>query len=215
MTFDVTLTFDNGPEPEVMPHILITLNRCELLSTFFVLGHKLLLPGRRELVQRAVGEGHWVGNHTFTHSVPLGLCTGLDVAEAEIGRTQALLADLSDGRRLFRPFGDEGQIGPHLLSETTLKFLKAGRYTLVLWNVVPRDWERPQDWPEHALVECRQRPWSLVVLHDLPTGAMGQLERFIGLVRNEGGRFRQAFPPDCVPLQSGRQVLPIAHLVSR
>ena len=41
-----------------------------------------------------------------------------------------------------------------------------------------------------------------------------QLERFVGLVRNEGGRFRQASPPDCVPLQSGREVLPLAHIVS-
>ena len=41
-----------------------------------------------------------------------------------------------------------------------------------------------------------------MVLHDLPTGAMAHLDRFIGLVADRGGRMRR-FPPDCMPMVDG------------
>ena len=47
------------------------------------------------------------------------------------------------------------------------------------------------------------------MLHDLPTGAMRQLDRFLDAVEAKGGRIRQDFPPDCVPIREGEVVLPI------
>ena len=44
---EVTLTFDNGPEPAVTPRVLEVLSRFDLRSTFFVLGSKLADPERR------------------------------------------------------------------------------------------------------------------------------------------------------------------------
>ena len=210
----VTLTFDNGPEPEVTPAVLGTLARRQVPSTFFVLGHKIASPERRALAERAHAEGHWIGNHTYNHKLPFGECGADDPSEPEIGRTQSLLGHLTHPQRLFRPFGKGGQLGPHLLNPAALAYLKAGRYTCVLWNAIPRDWENPAGWVDLALAQCRAQPWSLVVLHDLPTGAMAKLDEFIGRVLDEGGRFRQDFPEDCVPLQSGRETLPLAGLVA-
>jgi peptidoglycan/xylan/chitin deacetylase (PgdA/CDA1 family) len=59
--FDLTLTFDNGPEPDITGAVLDTLARHGLKSTFFVLGHKLAQPERRRLAERAHAEGHWIG----------------------------------------------------------------------------------------------------------------------------------------------------------
>src|SRR6185295_9075586 len=70
--FDVTLTFDNGPEPDVTPRVLDILKAHDIRTTFFVIGEKLADPARRRLAVRAHDEGHWIGNHTFTHTVPLG-----------------------------------------------------------------------------------------------------------------------------------------------
>jgi hypothetical protein len=53
-----------------------------------------------------------------------------------------------------------------------------------------------------------------MVLHDLPSGAMDHLERFIDRAGNAGARFRQEFPPDCVPIRSGEIALPIESYVS-
>jgi peptidoglycan-N-acetylglucosamine deacetylase len=47
-------------------------------------------------------------------------------------------------------------------------------------------------------------PWSVVVLHDLPTGAMLNLERFIGRLHDVGAEIVQDFPPQCVPILRGR-----------
>lgn len=211
---DVTLTFDNGPEPEVTPGVLDTLAREGIRASFFVLGHKLADPHRRALAERAAAEGHWIGNHTYTHSTPLGELTGADVPEREIGRTEALIGDLAHPDRLFRPFGGGGIIGPHLLSPEALRHLADGGYTCVLWNVIPEDWEHPDSWPERALELMRRQDWSLVVVHDLPTGAMAQLGRFIAMVRAAGGRFRQDFPPDCLPLVRGRPAMPLSPYVA-
>ena len=70
--FDLTLTFDNGPEPGVTPRVLDILRERGIKATFFVIGEKLGDPERRGLAARAHDEGHWIGNHTFTHTVPLG-----------------------------------------------------------------------------------------------------------------------------------------------
>ena len=47
-------------------------------------------------------------------------------------------------------------------------------------------------------------PWSTIVIHDRPTGAMRHLEDFIHKVRDAGGRFRQDFNPEVVPISGGR-----------
>ncbi len=201
--FDLTLTFDNGPEPEVTPHVLDVLARRNIRTTFFVIGKSLAMPGRRTLAERARAEGHWIGNHTWTHSGPLGTRDTPGLAKTEIGRTQDELGVLSDPRRLFRPQGGGGKLGPHLLSAQAAAYLKQGRYTCVLWNAIPRDWDDPDGWVDRALAQCKERDWTLMVLHDLPSGAMRHLDRFLDRVGEMGGRLRQDFPPACVPMVEG------------
>ena len=205
--FDVTMTFDNGPEPDVTPFVLDVLARRGIRTTFFVIGEKL--AGNRALSERAHAEGHWIGNHTWTHSVALGDQIGPDVAEREIGRTQAALGGLAHADRLFRPMGGGGVLGPHLLSRDVLDHLVTERFTCVLWNAIPRDWADPDGWVETALAQAQAQPWSLMVLHDLPSGAMRHLERFLDAVGEAGGRLRQEMPPACLPLVRGECVLPM------
>ena len=212
--FDLTLTFDNGPEPDVTPDVLDVLARQDVRTTFFAVGSKLADPARRALLERAAAEGHWIGNHTFTHSVPLGLRAEPDVAADEIGRTQSLIGELSHPERLFRPFGGGGNLDRRLLSKAALDFLTAGRFTCVLWNAIPRDWSDPEGWVDRALRQIREQPWTLMVLHDLPTGAMRHLDRFIGEARDAGARFRQDFPPDSVPIRGGTILRPVEAFVA-
>ena len=53
-----------------------------------------------------------------------------------------------------------------------------------------------------------------MVLHDLPTGAMRNLERFLDAAADLGVRLRQDFAPECVPILDGRIVRPIADILS-
>ncbi len=212
--FDLTLSFDNGPEPGVTPAVLEVLARRDVRATFFVIGEKLAEPGRYALAERARAEGHWIGNHSYTHSLPLGLRTEADVAEREIGRTQELMGALVHPKKFFRPSGGGGNLDRRLLSRSAAEFLQRGRYTCILWNSIPRDWDDPDGWVERALAQCRAQPWTLMVLHDLPTGAMRHLDRFLDAVGAAGARIRQEFPPACVPIVEGVPVLPLGDYVA-
>ena len=203
---EVTLTFDNGPEPAVTPRVLDVLGHTRVKATFFALGSKLADPERRAIAKRAHAEGHWIGNHTWSHQQPLGRLNDTARVLAEIIDTDAAIGELAHPDRLFRPFGGGGAIGTHLLNPIAVDLLKRARMTCVLWNAIPRDWEDPRGWAETALAQCLSQPWTLLVLHDLPTGAMGRLRIFIDRVLDHGGRFRQEFPPECVPIRRGEVV---------
>ncbi len=212
--FDLTFTFDNGPEPGITDSVLDTLARHDIRATFFVLGHKLAKPERRKLAERAHTEGHWIGNHTWSHTTPLGMLDDPQETEAEINRTQAEIGALAHPRRFFRPFGGGGNLDERLLNETALNVLKRDRFTCVLWNSIPRDWEDADGWVARAMTQVAAQPWTLMVLHDMPTGAMRHLDRFIGEARDRGARFRQDFPPACVPILEGKVLAPVDDFVT-
>jgi peptidoglycan/xylan/chitin deacetylase (PgdA/CDA1 family) len=210
----LTLSFDNGPSLEVTPEILDLLARHCIKTTFFVCGKNILDEPQRSILERIKQEGHWLGNHTFSHTIQLGTTHDPDIPTKEIGRTQELLGDLAETGRLFRPYGGGGIVGPRLLSPGTLEFLLKEKYTCVLWNSVPRDWEDTTGWPERAMRDVRSHTWTLLVLHDLPTGAMKQLPRFLDRVQEAGVEIIQPFPDICVPIRCGRILGKIDHIVS-
>ena len=192
----VTLTFDNGPARGTTERVLDVLAARGVPATFFVVGDMLQRDGARELAERAVAEGHWIGNHTLTHTTPLGDDPDPAYARREIEDAQALLGDLAHERKFFRPAGGGGHLGPHLLSPAAVEILRNGGYTCVLWSSVPRDWEDPQGWVDTALADVERLDHAVVVLHDLPTGAMDALPRFLDILDARDITVVQDFPPD-------------------
>ena len=178
-----------------------------------MLGQKVNTPSGLDLARRASREGHWIGNHTWSHSLPLGLMQP-EAAKSEFDRTQATIGTLVDPRRLFRPYGQGGNLDHRLLSRPLVEHLSERQVTIVLWSALPRDWQDPDGWVERALDQCAVMPWSLMVLHDLPTGAMRHLERFLDRAIAAGARFRQAFPPDCLPMVDGEMRFEIDNYIS-
>jgi peptidoglycan-N-acetylglucosamine deacetylase len=199
----LTLSFDNGPTAGVTEDVLDTLRKFDLRANFFVCGNDVRDPVRRSLVERVRDEGHSIGNHTLTHSVELGATDDPNAPDTEIGLAQQILDGLVDERRLFRPCGGGGVLSPRLLSAAAVEYLTAGGYTLVLWNSVPRDWEDPEGWTERALEDIVRQPWTLLVLHDVDTGAMKQLPRFLEKVIGMGVAIVADLPDVCVPIERG------------
>jgi peptidoglycan/xylan/chitin deacetylase (PgdA/CDA1 family) len=201
--FDLTLSFDNGPTEDVTPRVLDVLARRGVKTTFFVIGEKLAQPENRKLAERAHAEGHWIGNHTWSHSLQFGPMEA-GAAIAEFDQTQNAIGALVHPHRFFRPYGQGGNLDKRLLSRAVVDHIARAQATIVLWSALPRDWEDAEGWVERALSQIAAQPWSLMVLHDLPTGAMQHLDRFLALVDERGGRVRQDFPPDCLPMVDGR-----------
>ncbi|MBL6456204.1 polysaccharide deacetylase family protein [Belnapia sp. T6] len=210
----IGLTFDNGPTPGVTEEVLAVLARRRIPAIFFVVVERLRDPAARALAERARAEGHRVGNHTLTHGAPLGRRGGAE-AVREIAEADALLGPLREPERYFRPNGGGGAIGPHLLNTSAAAHLQAGGHTVVLWNAVPRDFADPDGWPETALAMAGAATSPLLmVLHDLPNGAMRHLDRVLGLLADRGAVFLAEPPAECVPLRAGQPMPGFANYVS-
>jgi len=210
----VTLTFDNGPHPEVTPAVLDILRRHEVTAHFFVLGKNLGDAVGRGLVARARDLGHRIGNHSFSHAVPLGQDPRPDAVLAEIATTAALLAPLVEGPKSFRPFGGGGVLGPHLLSKAAVEHLVAHAYTCALWSSVPHDWDDPDGWLARAVADCAAQAHAVVVLHDVPGACLASLERFLEAAAAQGMEFVADLPRGCTPIVEGEVVGDLAGLVA-
>jgi peptidoglycan-N-acetylglucosamine deacetylase len=199
----VTLSFDNGPS-EVTGDVLDILAAQGIRATFFVVGTQLVAPGARALTERAAAEGHWIGNHTMTHTIQFGDSDDPDLPAREIGQAQDLIGSLAHPDKLFRPYGGGGILDERVFSPAATDYLQQHGYTCVLWNCVPHDWDRPDHWVQRCLSEIATAPWSVVVIHHLPTGAMHHLPLFLDRLDALGADVVQEFPDSCVPIRNGR-----------
>jgi peptidoglycan/xylan/chitin deacetylase (PgdA/CDA1 family) len=78
----LTLSFDNGPHRDVTPAVLDVLRDRGVTAQFYVLGKRIAEPEGRRLVERARDAGHAIGNHSFSHGIPLGRDDRPDAVEA-------------------------------------------------------------------------------------------------------------------------------------
>jgi peptidoglycan-N-acetylglucosamine deacetylase len=209
----ITLTFDNGPTPGVTDQVLDVLAQRHISAIFFVVGEKMRPAEGHRLVARAVREGHRIGNHSFSHGLPLGELSAAETIR-EISSTQKLLDEFADIDRYFRPWGTEGALERRCLNQTAVDYLMAGKHTCVLWNSIPRDWADPSGWVSRALADTREHQHTVVVLHDLATGALEHLPGFLDELEYAGLEATTQLPDDCVPIVRGRMRASIDHLMA-
>ena len=219
----LALTFDNGPNPGITDKVLDVLADFGVPATFFLVGTTFNQPGARALAERAFSDGHRIGNHSYSHGIPLGLREDADEAVAEIEDLFALLGDLAGDDLLFRPNG-RGKLGDHMLSGAALDCLIRRRASIVLWNSVPRDRlavvDRPNVWVQDAQQAVIAQDWTLMVLHDRPSGfsdpaPMDYLADFLRWALDCKVTFTRDFPPDCTPLLRGEAGADLFRYVTR
>lgn len=86
----VFLTFDDGPTKAVTPFILDTLKKENIKATFFVLGTNASY--NPDLIKREYNEGHYIGNHGYTHKYKEIYATTEATLE-EYNKTQQIIRD--------------------------------------------------------------------------------------------------------------------------
>ena len=217
----VTITFDNGPEPAITHHVLDVLARHGVKSSFFVIGRKMESAEGRAAVARAKDEGHWIGNHSYTHSISLGDSDDPALYDAEVTRSQEIIGALAHPDRLFRPFCNAGVMDSRVFKHGHIARLAEDGYTCVMYNAVTRDWEDREGWVARGMAEIESRPWTTLVLHDIAgwpdgteTGAMQRLEEFLGLLQAGGHEIVQQIDPACVPMRLGEIKRSMDHLAN-
>lgn len=211
---EITLSFDNGPSEDT-PAVLDLLAEHEIKASFFVIGQRLEDPAFYAHMARAAREGHWIGNHTYTHTYTLGQFDPPEAAVEELRKADALIGDFLHPRRFVRPFGDGGILDERVFNPQVIEYFKANRSTVVMWNTVPRDWEGDPAWVDRALRQCELADHPLMVVHDIPNAALLGLARFLKEAKARGATFRQDFPSDCIIIEQGEVVQPIDHLIAK
>ena len=193
----LALTFDDGPNPAVTPHLLDLLAVHDVRATFFLIGtHVLAQP---ELTRRIAAAGHAIGNHTMHH---LRLPRHLDsTIRAELTAcNDALEQALGRPVTLFRP--------PHgARRPAVLRIARSLGLQTVQWNLIVGDW-KPLGASEilarleHGIAHNRaRRQGTNVVLHDggqhtLSAERMPTVEAVRGLLSRLPGGTRFVTPPD-------------------
>lgn len=146
----IYLTFDDGPIPEVTPWVLDLLDTYHIKATFFCVGENI--SKYPELYQEILRRGHQTGNHSYNHIK--GLYKHSDDYIANVEKAAELIKS-----NLFRP--------PHgMMRYAQVRKLRK-KYRIILWDVVPRDYNRKLSGEEVLQKACRYtRNGSIIVFHD-------------------------------------------------
>ena len=99
-TPSVSLSFDDGPNPQSTPLLLALLERHQMTATFYVTGeHAKHYPDiMREIVER----GHSIGNHSHTHDDYIMFQSSTRIYQ-EIQAAQQVFQNLGISVKSFRP----------------------------------------------------------------------------------------------------------------
>ncbi len=155
---EVALTFDDGPYGTSTQEVLDILKKENVPATFFLIGQNV--EKSPTLAKEEALDGYVIGNHTFDHPKNLTKMSSAQV-DQELSRTESAIAS-STGihATLFRPpYGS--------LSKTLRAEIRKAGYTIVLWNVDPKDWNASST---SSVIEQRilshLKTRMIIVLHD-------------------------------------------------
>jgi len=159
----VTLTFDDGPDPDWTPRILDILKEHGVKATFFLLGRQA--EEYPDLVKRIVDEGHEVGNHSYTHA-NLAITSPVQT-KLEINATQRLISSIT-GRRttLFRPPYNADSQPTDVAELVPIEIAQSLDCMTVLEGVDTQDWERPGADVILQRVKDRRGDGNIILMHD-------------------------------------------------
>ena len=158
--YNVYLTFDDGPIPEVTPWVLEQLKKYHSKATFFCIGENI--TKHPEIFKQLVSEGHSYGNHTYNHLK--GTITPHQKYLDNVVAFEEILQQSNFPKihpsHLFRPpYGK--------LKHSQAKILLKKGYKIVMWEVLPYDWDKNVS-KEKCLENVVKNisPGSIVVFHD-------------------------------------------------
>ncbi len=176
----IAMTFDDGPSAKLTPELLDILAQHHIHATFFVIGKNVV--DHPEILQRAVREGHEIGNHSWSHPA-FGKMRDESV-RAELQKTDdAIRAAIGTRPVLMRP--PYGSITARQKHWINAEF----GYRIILWDVDPLDWKRPGPTVVTSRIVRETRPGSIILSHDIHPGTIKAMPVAFDQLQAKGFKF--------------------------
>ena len=157
----LALTFDDCGDPAAWRSILATLHARALHATFFCIGQAV--QAHPTLARRVRADGDMLCNHSWSH--PDLTTLGAAAIARQIRQTRSVDARAGSRCSYIRPpYGS--------YNRTVLQVAgQLGYQRAALWNVDPRDWQRPGAAVITRRVLSASASGSIVIMHCLPQTA--------------------------------------------
>jgi peptidoglycan/xylan/chitin deacetylase (PgdA/CDA1 family) len=176
----VAMTFDDGPSSKLTPGLLDILAQHHIHATFFVIGKNA--AEYPEILQRAVREGHEIGNHSWSHP-SFGKMRDESV-RTELQKTDdAIRAAIGTRPILMRP-----PYGSITARQKRWIYSEFG-YRTILWDVDPLDWKRPGPAVVTSRIVRETRPGSIILSHDIHPGTIKAMSAAFDQLQAKGFKF--------------------------
>lgn len=175
----VSLTFDDGPDPQFTTRILEVLAKHQVKATFFLIGKKI--KNHEDLVCSIFAEGHLLGNHSFNHGNFWDFLPPVKMVK-EILQTEIAIQQITHKKvRYFRP--PYGVINPMVSSA-----LKQINYKVIAWNRWSQDSIRND--PDKILNSLlyKLRAGDIILMHDTRQVTAEVLDKLIVSIYHLGFR---------------------------
>jgi peptidoglycan-N-acetylglucosamine deacetylase len=176
----IAMTFDDGPSEKLTPKLLDLLAAHHIKATFFVIGQNA--SDHPEILQRAVREGHEIGNHSWSHP-NFGKMSDESVRRELKKTDDAIVAATGVHPTLMRP--PYGSITAHEKHWIHDDF----GYRIILWDVDPLDWRRPGPKVVTNRIVKETRNGSIVLSHDIHPGTIEAMPETLHELEAKGFKF--------------------------
>lgn len=167
---EVSLTFDDGPNPEFTPKVLALLKQYNARATFFCIGRQI--QQHPQILKEIIANGHTVGNHTYTHAKSFGFF-GFHKVRSELRQTSALVKQITGlEMKLFRPcFG--------VTNPNIARSVKALNLYSIGWSIRSLDTTILNETKVLHRITHKLSQGDIILLHDSSDKTIAVLERLL------------------------------------
>jgi cellulose synthase/poly-beta-1,6-N-acetylglucosamine synthase-like glycosyltransferase/peptidoglycan/xylan/chitin deacetylase (PgdA/CDA1 family) len=205
LTHDMSITFDDGPDPRWTPKLLDYLESQHVRATFFVTGKQVTrYPA---IVRRILRDGHAIGNHSFSHP-NLSKASEWRVQEEIVATDHVIRAETGHYSSIFRPPYDGGSDSVDIrLAATEIARAQQLGYAVASYTWDSSDWRHLVDPKTGAPLPAALPPLDgvnqTIVLHDFGTDRKATLAYVKELVeRGKQAGYRFSTLPELAPNNS-------------
>ena len=172
----ISLSFDDGPDIVVTPHILKLLENYNIPASFFCIGEKI--EKNPDLLKEIYSKGHIIGNHSYSHSKIFDLRSTKNMIKEIENTNEIIKKTIGKETLLFRPpFG--------VTNPLLAKAIKRTGVISVGWSL--RSWDT--NGKVNQVVNRLKRkvhPGDVILFHDNRANTVEILSKFLPYLIDKG-----------------------------